>query len=163
MARLTISPDTAIAAAHAQSPDEGRAMQAAISASLLDHIFSGRALLEDFTDEEQKYLPADIVQRLRRAAYARVVEAMDADERIATWDAAMTARFGDGCNVFGHAVSWPVALRLVRWGEEPRHWPAAWDADDVARGQSWLAGKHPRTVVYANGSSPNPGARIRIS
>lgn len=156
---LTLSPDAAIAAA--KSKDAAAAVRAHVETALLDRFLAGDATLETFTDEEQKYLPAAIVARLRRAAYLRIVAAMATPAALVAWAEAMTAKHGATVTVFGHQVPWLPALRLVRWGEEPRHWPSAWEDGDLVRAETWLAGKHPKHTVYADGSSPNPGAVIR--
>lgn len=151
-----------LAAAAAVSPAHRAAVEADLRQALLTRALEADGSL-GFTDEELAYLPREIVVRLWRKTYAALVAAMPASAEIDAWAAAMTARYGDGCRVHGHPVSWPAALRIVRWGEEPRHWPAAWDAADLARAQSWLAGAHPAFVVYQDGSSPNPGARVRVA
>lgn len=145
-----------VAAAAERSPEAGRALEAQIRSELLDRALEATDS-RTFTDEELQHLPREIVARLWRRTYADIVAAMAPVAELEAWAAAMSEKFGDPVSVFGHQVGWLVGLRLVLWGEEPRHWPAAWDQADVDRAATWLAGKHPRQVVYADGSSPNPG------
>lgn len=168
MPRLTYTPDAAIAAARAKSPDQARSLEAAIRAELLDHVLSGEAKLEDYSAEEQKYLDYAILSRLRVAAYTAIVAAMDTPDELQQWAAAMAAQYGPVCRVHAHELPWLPALRVVRWGEEPTHWPAAWEAADLQRAANWLAGDHPAFLTYLMGPdrtpiTPRPGARFAIA
>lgn len=167
MPRLTYTPDAAIAAAAAKSSDQARSLEAAIRAELLDHVLSGAAALEDYSVEEQKYLDYAILCRLRAAAYVRIVGAMDTPEALQQWAAAMTAQYGPVCRIHAHELPWLPALRVVRWGEEPAHWPAAWEDNDLKRAADWLAGDHPAFLTYLIGPdrtpiTPRPGRKFAI-
>lgn len=168
MARLTYTPDAAIAAAREKSHDQARSLEAAIRAELLDHVLSGTAVLGDFSVEEQKYLDYAILCRLRTAAYVATVGAMVTPPALLDWAAAMTAKYGPVCRIHAHELPWLPALRVVRWGEEPAHWPATWEDADLARAASWLAGDHPSFLTYLVGPdrtpiTPRPGARFAIA
>jgi len=54
------------------------------------------------------------------------------------------------CGVWANRVSWAAALMVVRYGEEPSSWPAAFSDQDVVRAENWLAGRVPGAVVSAN-------------
>jgi hypothetical protein len=164
---LKFTPDAAIAEARAKSPDQGRSLEAAIRAELLDHVLAGDANLEDFTVEEQKYLDYAIVCKLRAAAYVRVVAAMAPAPELEAWAAAMTARYGPTCRIHAHELPWLPALRVVRWGEEPAHWPASWEDSDLKRAADWLAGDHPTFMTYLIGAertpiTPRPGRMFNV-
>lgn len=166
MSVLKTTPDQTIAAARAASADQGRSIEAAIRAQLLEHAIAG-GVLGDFTLEEQKYLDYAVLCRLRRAAYETIVAAMDTPQALVDWAAAMTANLGPTCIVHAHELSWPAALRVVRWGEEPSAWPATWEEGDLQRAASWLGGDHPSFTTYLIGPdrkpvTPRPGARFTI-
>ena len=164
---LMTTPYKAIAYARAKSADQGRSLEAAIRSQLLDHFLGGTATLEDFSDEEQKYLDYAVLCKLRTAAYVRIVEAMETPEALQAWAAAMTERYGPTCRIHAHELPWLPALRVVRWGEEPRHWPATWELSDIQRAANWMAGDHPTFLTYLVGPArtaitPRPGARFAI-
>jgi len=168
MPRLSYTPDAAIAAARAKSPDQARSLEATIRAELLDHVLSGKAKLEDYSAEEQKYLDYAILCRLRVAAYTGIVAAMDTPDELQQWAEAMAAQYGPVCRIHAHELPWLPALRVVRWGEEPAHWPAAWEDADQQRAATWLAGDHPTFVTYLIGPSrtpitPRPGRMFQIA
>jgi hypothetical protein len=168
MPKLTFTPDAAIAAAREKSGDQARSLEAAIRAELLDHVLGGTAVLEDFSSEEQKYLDYAVLCRLRGAAYVRIVEAMATPDALVEWAAAMAAKYGPVCRIHAHELPWLPALRVVRWGEEPAHWPATWEAADLQRAANWLAGDHPAFLTYLIGPdrtaiTPRPGARFAIA
>lgn len=168
MPRLTYSPDAAIAAARARSGDHGRSEEAAIRAALLDHVLGGQATLEDFSPEEQKYLDYAVLCRLRASAYQRHVDAMETPPALVAWAAAMTETYGPVARIHAHEIGWLPALRVVRWGEEPAHWPATWEDGDLQRAARWLAGDHPSSLTYLIGPdktpiTPRPAARFAVA
>lgn len=168
MPKLTFTPDAAIATAREKSADQARSLEGAIRAELLDHVLGGTAQLEDFTTEEQKYLDYAIVCRLRAAAYVRIVAGMVTPVALLEWAAAMTAKYGPVCRIHAHELPWLPALRVVRWGEEPAHWPTTWEDADLKRAADWLAGDHPAFLTYLIGPdrtpvTPRPGARFAIA
>lgn len=181
MPKLTFTPDAAIAAAREKSVDQARSLEAAIRKQLLDHALGATetdgvityapdaARLEDFSPEEQKYLDYAIVCRLRAAAYVRIVAAMVTPDALKEWAAAMAAKYGPVCRIHAHELPWLPALRVVRWGEEPAHWPATWEDADLQRAANWLAGDdHPAFLTYLIGPdrtaiTPRPGKRFAIA
>lgn len=181
MPKLTFTPDAAIEAARAKSADQARSLEATIRAELLNHALGatevdgvityapGSAKLEDFSAEEQKYLDYTILCRLRVDAYTRIVAAMDTPAELQQWAAAMAAQYGPVCRIHAHELPWLPALRVVRWGEEPAHWPATWEDADLQRAANWLAGDdHPAFLTYLVGPdrtpiTPRPGRRFAIA
>jgi hypothetical protein len=164
----TSTPHTLIADARAKSADQGRSTEAAIRAALLDRFLTGTSVLEDYTAEEQTYLDYAILCKLRAAAYVRVVDDMVTPLALVSWAEAMTAQYGPTCRIHAHELSWLPTLRVVRWGEEPAHWPADWDDADLKRAADWLAGDHPTFLTYLIGAertpiTPRPGRMFNVT
>lgn len=162
------NPDATIAAANERSRDEAKNVEAALRASYLERVFAG-ATLTDFTQEEQKYLDHAVLSRLRRAAYEATVAAMDTPDELHAWVDAMTNKFGATAIIHGHELGWLALLRVVRWGEEPAHWPATWEQGDFDRAREWLyENEHPAFLTYLIGPNrqhftPKPGRRIAFA
>lgn len=86
---------------------------------------------------------------LRRECFERRAAAMDPTQALTDWVGQMTAQHGPLVQVFGISYSWPAALGVVRYGEAPDHWPAAFTEDDVHRAKRWLyQGAVPEGVTY---------------
>jgi hypothetical protein len=106
--------------------------------------------LHECSPAEQTALPYAALCDLRRSAYAEAVAAMTVPDEIKNFAAAMTAKSGATIQVWRARLPWIEALMVVRYGEEPKHWPAAFDAADIKRALLWLAGDTPAAVVWAN-------------
>ena len=144
--------------------------EAEIRDALLTRALSGEPL-RAFSDEEQKYLDPALLARLRRAAYLQWVDDHPAPDALYQWAEQMTAKYQSATVTVleRHRLPWVAALRVVRWGEEPRYWPA-WDDNDLRRAEQWLKkDAHPTGVTYhiatADGEraiTPVPMRRIAV-
>jgi len=122
--------------------------------------------LSDFSPEEQGQMPYADLCALRCAAYETHVAGMavpakmeefaakieyqnlnsgdydaycDSQQRVP--NEAHKAEWAKTLGVWVHRVSVLAAFMVVRWGEEPSEWPAAFTDDDLARTETWLSGK----------------------
>jgi hypothetical protein len=92
---------------------------------------------------------------------------METPAALVDWAKAMTEHYGPTVRIHAHELPWLPALRVVRWGEEPRHWPAQWEDADLQRASNWLAGDHQTFLTYLVGAertpiTPRPGSRFAI-
>jgi hypothetical protein len=96
--------------------------------------------LQEHSPEEQQRLAYHELTALRRQAYRAHLAAMAPSLTIAAWTKAMAKKY-DTATARAHfnAVSWPVALLIARYGEEPAYWPSAFSAEDVKRAEEWLS------------------------
>lgn len=100
-----------------------------------------RLRLEDLTHDEQQELPRADLLRLRAQAYTRRVAAMTVPDDLSTWAGKMAKRYGPTVRVWEQELPWIEALLVVRYGEEPAHWPEAFTADDLNRATAWMKGR----------------------
>jgi hypothetical protein len=90
-----------------------------------------------------------LVAGLRQECFNRRARDMDPDGLLRDWAAEMTARHGPHVHVHGITYTWPAALGVARYGEDPEHWPDAFAAADVHRAKRWLyQGVVPEGVTY---------------
>lgn len=116
--------------------------------------------LADFSAEQQAAMPYPSLCALRRAAYTAHVAAMAVDPRIQAWASRMVDGHGPRVAVWfngfdgvrtdhASALGWIEALLVVRYGEEPKHWPAEFTEQDIRRAEGWEAGTdRPAGVRY---------------
>lgn len=114
----------------------------------MGHEMSVRSLLHSMPADEQAKMPRQNLLKLRRASYSEHVREMPTSGAIAQWVALMTALYPDGAKVWENKLPWPEALMVVRYGEDTRHWPAAFSPDDEKRAADWAKGQHPSGVQY---------------
>lgn len=108
-----------------------------------------RRQLPDYTAEELLELPYEQILRLRAAEYRRSVNHMDVPHELIAWVDLMTRRFGPTVRVWKNTIGWLEALMVVRYGEDPMQWPAAFSPDDIKRARLWSAkGKTPKGITY---------------
>ncbi|MCR4300970.1 MAG: hypothetical protein NUV51_05110, partial [Sulfuricaulis sp.] len=106
--------------------------------------------LHEHTPAEQVALPYPALCELRKAAYSDAIGAMTVPDEIKNFALVMTERAGATIQVWRVRLPWLEALMVVRYGEEPGHWPEAFSAEDIQRALRWMAGDTPASVVWAN-------------
>jgi len=112
----------------------------------MSRLFARAKHLEDLTLEEQNTLPYSELATLRKDAYRRRMARIKMPDVIQAWAERMGKRFGP--RVYMHRIreingvqldpelfvfDWPTALMILRWGQEPAHWPAQFTQDDLGR------------------------------
>jgi hypothetical protein len=103
----------------------------------------GRLAAIEYDGDAQVNLGLHGVQQLRRAAFREHVAALSEPTRddgftLSQWVGQMTAKYGAAVKVHHNVLPWDVALFVIRYGENPEHWPTALSDADVARAGHYL-------------------------
>ena len=109
------------------------------------HAQPARRKLADYSAEEQNdrdVLTYPQLLALRREAYLERANAMSEADRtvLAEFGVEMAKLYGPAAKLHHNALPWSVALLVLRYGEEPAHWPAALSDGDRQRMQDMRKG-----------------------
>lgn len=119
----------------------------------------------ELSEEEWLLLPRELKAKVWRPEYDAHVAGMTVPPELTAWAQAMTIVHGspDVAVLWHPPMPWLHALLVVRYGEEPAHWPTAFTAEDALRAQKWLTGESvPQYVQFAERQAAEARAKAAL-
>lgn len=104
------------------------------------------------TEDGQEIAPPleggyDTLMDLRREAYERKIQSINIPAIVRLWATRQEGRFGPIVKVHHNFMPWLAAFMVVRYGEEPAHWPNQLTAEDEQRVNTWDTNRNPDVKV----------------